>query len=115
MTRLIRVTRGGRVRRLLRSAGVLVALVGLLATGATPALADGLSGVVNVNTATVEELQMLPGIGAARAAAVVRTRKARGGFKRLEDLLEVKGIGEASLAKMRAHVTLEGKTTARLE
>lgn len=112
--RMIRATGGGRLRRLLRSAGVLVALVGLLATAAPPALAD-LSGVVNVNTATVEELQMLPGIGAARAAAVVRTRKARGGFKRLEDLLEVKGIGEASLDKMRAHVTLEGKTTARLE
>lgn len=107
-----------RVNRFVRTAGALVALAGLLAAAASPALADGppqLSGVVNVNTATVEELQLLPGIGAARAAAVVETRKARGGFKRLEDLLEVKGIGEASLDRLRPHVTLQGRTTARLE
>jgi len=40
-------------------------------------------------------------------------RKQRGGFKNVDDLLEVKGIGEAMLEKMRPHVTLTGKTTAR--
>ncbi len=70
-----------------------------------------LSGVVNVNTASTEELAMLPGVGAARARAIVELRQQRGGFKRVEELLEVKGIGDASLAKLRPYIALEGKTT----
>jgi competence protein ComEA len=73
--------------------------------------ASALSGVVNVNTASAEQLSMLPGVGPARAQAIVSLRKQRGGFQRVEDLLEVKGIGEASLAKLRPFVALEGKTT----
>ena len=73
--------------------------------------AAALSGVVNVNTASAEQLSMLPGVGPARADAIVSLRKQRGGFKRVEDLLEVKGIGEASLAKLSPFVALEGKTT----
>ncbi len=87
-----------------------------LVLGATAALSDGdpaLSGVVNVNTATVEELQLLPGIGEARAQAVVAMRKKRGGFKSVDDLLEVKGIGETGLDRLRPHLTLTGRTTAR--
>ena len=76
---------------------------------------SGITGVVNVNTATQEELQLLPGIGESRAAALIEARKRRGGFQKLEDLLEVKGIGEAGLARLRPHLTLEGKTTARAE
>ena len=74
-----------------------------------------LQGVVNVNTASVEELELLPGVGEARARAIVDLRKQRGGLKSLDDLREVKGIGEASLERLRPHVTLEGKTNARLE
>jgi competence protein ComEA len=73
--------------------------------------ASALSGVVNVNTASAEQLSMLPGVGPSRAQAIVTLRKQRGGFKSVEDLLEVKGIGEASLAKLRPFVALEGKTT----
>ena len=73
--------------------------------------ASALSGVVNVNTASAEQLSMLPGVGPSRAHAIVTLRKQSGGFKSVEDLLEVKGIGEASLAKLRPFVALEGKTT----
>jgi len=69
-------------------------------------------GVVNVNTAGLEELQALPGVGEARARAILDARKSRGGFKRVEDLLEVKGIGRSALERMRPFVTLEGRTTA---
>jgi competence protein ComEA len=72
-------------------------------------------GVVNVNTASVEELQLLPGVGEARARAIVDLRKQRGGLKSLEDLRDVKGIGEASLERLRPHVAFDGKTTAHLE
>ena len=70
---------------------------------------------MNVNTATAAELEMLPGIGASRAQAVIEAREAKGGFKSLDDLLEVKGIGEASLSKLLPHLTLDGKTTGRVE
>ena len=72
-----------------------------------------LTGVVNVNTASVEELQLLPGIGAARADAVIALRKQRGGFKSVEELTEVKGIGAVGLENMRPYLRLEGKTTAQ--
>jgi len=89
-----------------------------VALAVTPALAGGetrLSGTVNVNTATAEQLQLLPGVGETRARAVIETRKRRGGFESVEDLLDVKGIGESSLQQMRPYVTVDGKTSARLE
>jgi competence protein ComEA len=82
-----------------------------LALLAAPLAATALSGVVNVNTASAEELSLLPGVGPARARAIVELRQQRGGFKRIEDLLEVKGIGEASLAKLKPYLALEGKST----
>ncbi|MDH3519337.1 MAG: helix-hairpin-helix domain-containing protein [Myxococcales bacterium] len=94
------------------------ALALAIALAATSALAGGdvrLSGTVNVNTASAEQLQLLPGIGATRAAALIDARKRRGGFQRVEDLLEVQGIGEASLERIRPFVSVEGKTTAQLE
>ena len=97
------------------------ALAGLVALAAIsfslPALAAGSApqGKVNVNTATMQELQLLPGIGESRAEAMIEARKQRGGFESVEDLLEVSGIGERSLERLRPHVTLKGKTTARAE
>ena len=92
----------------------LLALSAVSVQAAQPkSTAPSISGVVNLNTASSEELQMLPGVGEVRAVAIVATRKNRGGFKNVEDLLEVKGIGAAMLNKMRPHVTLSGKTTVR--
>jgi competence protein ComEA len=85
----------------------------LLAFVASAADSAPLTGTVNVNTASVEELQLLPGVGEARASALVALRKSRGGFKTLEELKDVKGIGDAGLDRMRPHVRLDGKTTAK--
>ena len=82
-----------------------------LAEDASPQLV----GAVNINTATPEQLELLPGIGEVRAKAVVAMRKQRGGFKSVEELTEVKGIGEAALERLRPFVRTEGKTTARLK
>jgi competence protein ComEA len=104
------------MHRFTKVAGAVVALVGLLALAGPPALAESsLHGVVNVNTASAAELELLPGIGASRAAALIAAREEKGGFSSLEELLEVKGIGDASLAKLRPHLVLEGDTTARIE
>jgi competence protein ComEA len=90
------------------------------AVSADPQGQDGtpqtrLVGVVNVNSANGEQLQLLPGIGPARARAVIEHRKAQGPFKTIEDLSQVSGIGERALERIRPHCVLKGKTTARLE
>jgi competence protein ComEA len=61
---------------------------------------------VNINTATVVELDTLPGIGPATAAAIVRERDTHGQFRSVDDLERVKGIGPAKLAQLRDHVTV---------
>lgn len=105
----VRRPRAGRIARALALAAVFV-----VAAGVTTARADGPAaphGVVNVNTASVEELERLPGIGEARARAILDARKARGGFHRVEELTEVRGIGAASLERLRPYLSLSGKTT----
>ena len=62
--------------------------------------------LVNVNTATAEELETLTGIGPALAQAIVDYRAGHGAFRSAEDLLLVKGIGEAKLEGFRAEITL---------
>lgn len=67
------------------------------------------TGRINVNTATATDLEALPGIGPKKAAAIVAYRGAHGLFKRVDDLVEVKGIGPKTLAKLRPLVTCGGK------
>ncbi|MEE8507719.1 MAG: helix-hairpin-helix domain-containing protein [Myxococcota bacterium] len=106
------MSNGTRLARAL----VPVLLAAGVALAAFPSLGDdqaALTGVVNLNTATIEELQLLPGIGEARARAVIAMRKEQGGFKSVNDLLQVKGIGEAGLDRLRPHLTVSGRTTAK--
>lgn len=63
--------------------------------------------LVNVNTADAEELETLTGIGPALAQAIIDYRAGHGAFQSAEDLLLVKGIGEAKLEGFRAEITLE--------
>ena len=104
-----------RRRRARAHLGALVWLAACLAVSAQAADPPALTGVVNVNTASIEELQLLPGIGEARAQALVELRERRGGFKSLEELKEIKGVGDASLERMRPYVRLQGRTTATRE
>ena len=62
--------------------------------------------MVNVNTATAEELETLTGIGPSLAQAILDYRAEHGAFETAEDLLNVKGIGEAKLEGFRAEITL---------
>ena len=66
---------------------------------------------VNINTATKEELDALPGVGPVKAQAIIDYRKANGRFKSLEDLKKVNGIGDATFEKLKPDITLTGKTT----
>ena len=62
--------------------------------------------VVNVNTATAEQFEALPGIGAKMAARIVEYRQKNGSFKKVEELMNVKGIGEQSFLKLKPYLTL---------
>jgi comEA protein len=70
-----------------------------------------LTGVVNINTASSEELQLLPGIGPAKARLVIEYRTAHA-FRTIEELARVKGIGPKTVRKLRANLTVRGATTA---
>lgn len=63
--------------------------------------------LVNINTADAFILELLPGIGPAKARAIVAHRREHGQFESIDDLLEVNGIGQATLDNMRQYVTLE--------
>jgi len=78
------------------------------ANAATPAAAQ-----VNLNSATLIQLQTLPGIGPATAQRIVDYREQNDGFKKIEELMNVRGIGEASFLKLRELVTLTPARTER--
>ena len=59
---------------------------------------------VNINTAGVAELEALPGIGQAKAEAIVKYREANGKFKTPEDLMQVKGVGEKVFEKISGEI-----------
>ena len=64
--------------------------------------------VVNINTASAAELDQLPGIGPAVAARIVDYRSKKGPFRKLEELMNVQGIGEKSFLKLRSQLTIGG-------
>src|SRR4029077_6340635 len=61
---------------------------------------------IDLNTASIEQLQQLPGIGPATAKAIIRFREKSGPLKRVEDLLAIHGISKARLEKLRPYVTV---------
>ena len=61
---------------------------------------------VNINTATSEELQQVPGIGPATAQKILQMRKSYGPFKSVDDLLAIRGLGQKRLDKMRKYLTV---------
>jgi competence protein ComEA len=65
---------------------------------------------INLNTATVDQLETLPGIGRKTAERIIEYRTKAGGFKRIEDLMNVKGIGEKSFLKLKPLVVVPLKT-----
>jgi len=64
------------------------------------------SAQLNLNTATQTQLEALPGIGASMAQRIIEYRQKSGGFKKVEDLMNVKGVGEKSFLKLKPLITV---------
>jgi competence protein ComEA len=125
---LYRVAAGARVFDAIRSAGgpleeadldglnlaaklkdgdkVLVPQRGSPGEGGDPAGPQGASSLVNLNTATVADLDTLPGIGPALAQRIIEYRSKAGGFRTVDELDNVSGIGPAKLDELRSLVTV---------
>ena len=92
--------------------GVLMAAAPTLAFGAhvgqeqVPASKP----TVNLNTATVDQLTTLPGVGRKTAELIIEYRTKSGGFKKIEELMNVKGIGEKTFLKLKPLVSAPPKT-----
>jgi competence protein ComEA len=62
--------------------------------------------VINLNSATAAELEKLPGVGPATAARIVEYRQKNGAFKKIEDLMNVRGIGEKTFLNLKPLITV---------
>jgi len=106
----------------MRALFMLLTIVAVITTGAPPAAAQQPSSMkaarpaaaaksakpaatptapVNLNTATQAQLESLPGVGPKAAQRILEYRQKNGGFKKIEDLMNVKGIGEKSFLKLK--------------
>ncbi|NOY92855.1 MAG: helix-hairpin-helix domain-containing protein [Deltaproteobacteria bacterium] len=101
-------------RTLLVAAALVAAPAGALAPNllgtAAAQQAPEATGVVNLNTASAEELTRLPGIGEAKAQAIL-ARRENHHFRRVEDIMRVRGIGRATFRHLRPMLAVEGETT----
>ncbi len=104
------VLRTDRIFRLALAACLML----LVLQPAVSALAEQtVEGVVNLNTATEDELTRLPRVGPSVAKRIIAFREKNGPFQRAEELMNVQGIGEKTFSKLRPHVAVEGETTLK--
>jgi competence protein ComEA len=108
---------------MIRSVLSLVALVSLLAVQPKTASAQGkttpsaapaktaTAAVVNINTASASALEALPGVGAKTAARIVEYRQKNGPFKKIEELMNVRGVGEKNFLKLKPQLTVAAAKT----
>lgn len=68
--------------------------------------------LIDLNTATAAELELLPGIGPTRAAEIIRDRTLRGPFRSIQSLDRIKGIGAITIRKVAEHATVQRPTPA---
>jgi competence protein ComEA len=101
------------MNRILIVASAAALAVGLIAASPAAAAAaipqsqaEAQAKLVNLNTATANELATLPGVGPAVAARIIEYREKNGAFKKIEDLMNVRGIGEKTFLKLKPLVTV---------
>jgi len=98
------------VRVLVSMSALALLLAGLpagaLAQPKAAAAKAASTAVVNINTASAAELDALPGIGAKTAARIVEYRQKNGPFKKIEELMNVRGVGEKNFLRLKAQISV---------
>jgi competence protein ComEA len=103
---------------------IMMAAITAIALGATTLGAQGkaptppketitAAAAVNLNTATAEQLATIPGVGPKMAERIIDYRQKNGGFKKIEDLMNVSGVGEKSFLKMKPLITVTAARPAQ--
>ncbi len=92
---------------------VLMLVIGFVCQARICFSAAVVEGKVNINTATADQIAVLPGIGPKLAAEVVKYRVNNGNFKVIDDLKKVSGVGDKKLEKIKSFVVIEGDTTIK--
>lgn len=104
------------IRAALAALGIAAALATVAPSGVEAqrgrraTAAQSQDGVVNIQTATADQLQLLPGIGPSKAEAIVAFRERRA-FRRVEDIMRVRGVGRSTFRRLRSMLTVDGPTT----
>lgn len=109
----------------MRALFMLLAIVAVISAGAIPASAQQAPAAkaaakpatpaatpaapVNINTATQSQLESLPGVGAKAAERILEYRQKNGRFKKIEDLMNIKGFGEKTFLKLKPLLTVTEK------
>ena len=76
--------------------------------------ANKIEGKLNINTATVNDFMLLPGIGQSKAQAIMTYRDSKGKFAKIDDLTNVKGIGRKTLLKLEPYLKLDGTSDLKV-
>src|SRR5881409_2066442 len=87
----------------------LIVTMSMAAMADTSSQSAAPAGVVNINTADIEQLSLLPRVGAKVAQRIVDYRNEHGKFEKTSDLMQVKGIGDKSFQNLSAYLTVDGK------
>jgi comEA protein len=90
----------------------MLASVSAQEKGGTAKAAAAAATPVNLNTASADQIAALPGVGPKAAQRIVEYRQKNGGFKKIEELMNVKGFGEKSFLKLKSLITVTEKAAA---